>query len=403
MLSPRRSDGRAADRARPTGRRPGARRRPADRRARAARRRSAKVDDGAPDRRRRRLPAGGAAGRHAWSRSRSRPSTGRAALFSIPRNLERAPLVGAAGRAYGRFPDLLNALYRFAQSRPELFPGGRDPGATALKQTVSNLLGIPVHYYVIVDLRGFVEVVDALGGVRMTAPDSVNDLTSPAYPGRAVDGHRGRAGRGREARRPPRARLRALALGLERLHADGAAALHPRRHGRPGRLDAHGALRRPAVRRREGLRLDRHPSRAPSGSLVAFCAASTRTGRSRSASRRRSTASSSPTSSEYRATVKRLLTFKLDKLRASGLRVVAGLCPGRPRLRRGDRPRPCRGFPLRARAGAAGAGGVHAAGQGGRRRVPRHGSPSARSGCWGWRPRAPGSSCRPSRSAWEAW
>ncbi len=110
-------------------------------------------------------------------------NTGRAALFSIPRNLDNAPLVGKAGQAYGTFPDILNALYRFAQARPELFPGGKDPGATALKQTVSGLLGIPVHYYVMVDLRGFVEVVDALGGIRMIAPDSVDDLTSPAYPG----------------------------------------------------------------------------------------------------------------------------------------------------------------------------------------------------------------------------
>ena len=110
-------------------------------------------------------------------------NTGRAALFSIPRNLDNAPLVGKAGQAHGTFPDILNALYRFAQARPELFPGGKDPGATALKQTVSGLLGIPVHYYVMVDLRGFVEVVDALGGIRMIAPDSVDDLTSPAYPG----------------------------------------------------------------------------------------------------------------------------------------------------------------------------------------------------------------------------
>lgn len=110
-------------------------------------------------------------------------STGRAAIFSIPRNLQGAPLVGRAGEVYDRFPDLLNALYRFAHTRPDLFPGGKDPGATALKQTVSNLLGIPVHYYVLVDLRGFVEVVDALGGIRMTAPDSVDDLTSPAFPG----------------------------------------------------------------------------------------------------------------------------------------------------------------------------------------------------------------------------
>lgn len=112
-----------------------------------------------------------------------RANTGRAAVFSIPRNLQRAPLVGPAAAVHDRFPDILNALYRFAQARPELFPGGRDPGATALKQTVSNLLGIPIHYYVLVDLRGFVEVVDAFGGIRLTAPDSVDDLTSPAFPG----------------------------------------------------------------------------------------------------------------------------------------------------------------------------------------------------------------------------
>jgi LCP family protein required for cell wall assembly len=110
-------------------------------------------------------------------------NTGRAAIFSVPRNLERAPLVGPAATVYDRFPGILNALYRFAQARPELFAGGSDPGATALKQTISNLLGIQVHYYVLVDLRGFVEVVDALGGIRMTAPDSVDDLTSPAFPG----------------------------------------------------------------------------------------------------------------------------------------------------------------------------------------------------------------------------
>ena len=112
-----------------------------------------------------------------------RADTGRAAIFSVPRNLQMFPLAGRAGAEYGTFPDIVNALYRFAQSRPDLFPGGKDPGATALKQTVSNLLGIPVHYYLLVDLRGFVEVVDALGGLRLTAPDSVDDLTSPAFPG----------------------------------------------------------------------------------------------------------------------------------------------------------------------------------------------------------------------------
>jgi LCP family protein required for cell wall assembly len=109
--------------------------------------------------------------------------SGRVAAFSIPRNLEQVPLQGAAGREYGRFPDLLNALYKFGHSRPDLFPGGRDPGATALKQTLAHLLGIPIHYYALVDLRGFVEVIDALGGVRVYSTEWIVDETSPAFPG----------------------------------------------------------------------------------------------------------------------------------------------------------------------------------------------------------------------------
>ena len=136
-----------------------------------------------PDRRRRRLPALRPAGRHAARRL----DPGRApagpwrSRFRGTSSTCRSP--GEAGAAYGYFPDLINALYGFGQAHPELFPGGRDPGATALKQTISNLLGIPINYYVLVDLRGFVEVVDAFGGVRLTVTERLDDATSPAFPG----------------------------------------------------------------------------------------------------------------------------------------------------------------------------------------------------------------------------
>ena len=253
-------------------------------------------------------------------------NTGRAALFSIPRNLQRAPLVGAAGAAYGRFPDLLNALYRFAHSRPELFPGGRDPGATALKQTVSNLLGIPVHYYVMVDLRGFVEVVDALGGVRMTAPDSVNDLTSPAYPGEAwtdIQVEQGEAVEldGRQAL--AYARSRSASSDYTRMVRQRCilAAM-------AGRVDSMRTVR--SVARLSGAAKDFVSTDIPRGRLPALVRLL------RGIDPYRTTAVSftppeysvvEPDVGAYRATVKRLLTFKLDKLRASGLRVVAGLCP----------------------------------------------------------------------------
>jgi LCP family protein required for cell wall assembly len=109
--------------------------------------------------------------------------TGRSVAFSIPRNLQYAPLAGRAGREYGRFPDLINALYGFGRAHRDLFPGGRDPGATALKETISNLLGIPIQYDALVDLRGFVEIVDAVGGVRVTPTERLVDTVSTAFPG----------------------------------------------------------------------------------------------------------------------------------------------------------------------------------------------------------------------------
>jgi LCP family protein required for cell wall assembly len=103
--------------------------------------------------------------------------TGRAVLFGIPRNL-----VGVPVRARFRFPDLLNALYQFGNAHPDLFPGGHDPGATALKQTISRLLGLRIQYYAMVDLNGFVQMVDALGGVRIRVKERiVDEVTRPAW------------------------------------------------------------------------------------------------------------------------------------------------------------------------------------------------------------------------------
>jgi LCP family protein required for cell wall assembly len=108
--------------------------------------------------------------------------TGRAVLLGIPRNLVELPLGGVAGRTMPRFKEPLNALYSFARTRPELFPGGEDPGATALKQTISRLLGLRVDYYALVTLDGFRDVVDALGGVRILVKERlVDSVTRPAW------------------------------------------------------------------------------------------------------------------------------------------------------------------------------------------------------------------------------
>lgn len=110
------------------------------------------------------------------------PSTGKAALFSVPRNLGAVPLPRSFSGAFegGVFDYRLNHVYGWAMDHSWLFPGAADPGAEALTQTVAGLLDLPIDYYALIDLGGFVDVIDALGGIDIYVPDPILDRTSPA-------------------------------------------------------------------------------------------------------------------------------------------------------------------------------------------------------------------------------
>jgi polyisoprenyl-teichoic acid--peptidoglycan teichoic acid transferase len=99
-------------------------------------------------------------------------ATGKVALFGLPRNLVQVPLPdGPAADHFGEcrcFPRLLNELYAFAQDeRPDLFPHSQRPGIAAVAGVAEELLGLPIDHYALVDLLGFVDVIDALGGVTV--------------------------------------------------------------------------------------------------------------------------------------------------------------------------------------------------------------------------------------------
>jgi LCP family protein required for cell wall assembly len=90
----------------------------------------------------------------------------------------------AADRAYPRgFDDLANAIYKLGEERPELFHRTTDPGGTAIKQSLAQLLGIPVDHYVMVDMRGVVETVDLFGGIDLTLTEAITDGAGPIEPG----------------------------------------------------------------------------------------------------------------------------------------------------------------------------------------------------------------------------
>lgn len=109
--------------------------------------------------------------------------TGEPVMISLPRNLEKARFP-AGTPAAAEFPHgftgegdrsayMLNATWTYGEENPELFPGPSGPGPTAVKQAVEGTLGVNVHYYVALDLQGFKDFIDALGGITIRVDEDL--------------------------------------------------------------------------------------------------------------------------------------------------------------------------------------------------------------------------------------
>src|SRR5207237_10496630 len=91
-------------------------------------------------------------------------ATGKTVLFSLPRNMQYVqfpPGTTMAKQFPNGFPDFAFGIYTWATENRNLFPGVSDPGALAVEQAVAQTLGIPVHYYALVNLQGLQSVIDA--------------------------------------------------------------------------------------------------------------------------------------------------------------------------------------------------------------------------------------------------
>jgi LCP family protein required for cell wall assembly len=107
--------------------------------------------------------------------------TGRAAMFGIPRNMVNVPLPRESRDAFACdcYPALLNSLYVYAVGHPGQFPGGDNRGFRAVAGAIETLTGVDLDGIAIVDLNGFVDLVDALGGIRIIVPAPVYDAAYP--------------------------------------------------------------------------------------------------------------------------------------------------------------------------------------------------------------------------------
>ncbi|HSJ71033.1 MAG TPA: LCP family protein [Acidimicrobiia bacterium] len=116
------------------------------------------------------------------------PETGDAAMFSVPRNWTQAPLPDGMGVwDCNCYPELINELWVAGEQHPEAFPGPGTPSENAVKGVISEFLGIPIHYYAMVNLDGFVDIVDALGGVEIYIPSTVIDEEYPNEDGTTTE------------------------------------------------------------------------------------------------------------------------------------------------------------------------------------------------------------------------
>ena len=105
--------------------------------------------------------------------------TGRTVLLGLPRNLADVPF--PAGTAmHKQFPHgftcegcYLNAVNTWANDHPDLFPHDKNPGITATRQAVEAITGLHINYYALIDLKGFQDLVDAVGGVTVQVHDRI--------------------------------------------------------------------------------------------------------------------------------------------------------------------------------------------------------------------------------------
>lgn len=96
-----------------------------------------------------------------------------ATIIGIPRNLTNAPLPESLENQY--FPEgygnLINTLYWWGERNPaavnSAIGGGDRPGAALLSYSIATLLGMPLDAWIMVDMGGFINVIDAAGGMQV--------------------------------------------------------------------------------------------------------------------------------------------------------------------------------------------------------------------------------------------
>lgn len=105
------------------------------------------------------------------------PTQKEAALLSIPRDFY-------VKTDYGSMR--INALYKIARNdylndNPNDIKGSEEAGFRAMERKIEETMGIPVHYYAMIDFEGFKKAIDTAGGITI-------NVDTPVYERLHIDG-----------------------------------------------------------------------------------------------------------------------------------------------------------------------------------------------------------------------
>ena len=133
--------------------------------------------------------------------------TGAITITGIPRDMPHVPF-SADSPMLSLYPDghtgtssatcgwtsainQLNTELEVCRDGSELYPDAEVDGSTAgveaTKDAAEGVLGIKIPYYVFLDMKGFADLVDSLGGVDVTVEQRLPEGGGPAYEGQPAE------------------------------------------------------------------------------------------------------------------------------------------------------------------------------------------------------------------------
>ncbi|WP_183099015.1 LCP family protein [Nocardioides pelophilus] len=122
--------------------------------------------------------------------------SGRTVLIGLPRNMANFPFEEGSVMD-DEFPDgfdcdgcYLNGVSTWAEDHTDLFGDSETPGIDATTMAVEGITGLEINYWAMINMAGFKQLVDAVGGVTVNVRQSIpigglgDDVTGYIDPGK---------------------------------------------------------------------------------------------------------------------------------------------------------------------------------------------------------------------------